>query len=132
MTQSHSFRAAQRLLSQPKAKLEVVTAQERRPIPAEAKKIMARVLEALERGKTVQVLESDAVLSTHQAAKLLDMSRPHLIDLLEQNEIPHFKVGSHRRIKLEDALAFKAKRKAARLQALRELAIETKALGLDR
>ena len=126
----NAISSAQRLLRQPKAKLEVSTALERQVIPNEAKKLLGQILDALEHGKKVQLLEIDAPLTTFQAAKILDVSRPHLITLLERGEILYFKVGSHRRIKLEDVQAFKAKRKAARLETLRELSAEAQELGL--
>ena len=121
---------AQRLLRQPKAKLEVSTAQERQIIPNEARKLLSQILDALEHGKKVQVLETDTLLTTHQAAKILDVSRPHLITLLERGEISYFKVGSHRRIKLDDIQTYKNLRKVARLKTLRELSAEAQKLGL--
>jgi excisionase family DNA binding protein len=39
-------------------------------------------------------------LSTHEAADILNISRPFLSKLLEQGEIPYHKVGSYRRIEL--------------------------------
>ncbi len=130
MISTRSFQTAQRLLRQPKAKLEVRTATEHQVIPDEAKTLMLKILSAFEQGKKVQVLETDAPLTTFQAAKILDVSRPHLITLLERGEIPFFKVGSHRRIKNTDLELYKAGRKAARLETLRELSAEAQKLGL--
>jgi excisionase family DNA binding protein len=61
------------------------------------------------------------LLTTQQAADLLNMSRQYLVRLLEENQIPHRKVGRHRRLKIEDVLAYKAGRSAARKSKLAEL-----------
>ena len=37
---------------------------------------------------------------------MLDVSRPHLVKLLEQGALPFRKVGSHRRIQLEDLMRY--------------------------
>jgi excisionase family DNA binding protein len=129
-TSQKSIQSAQRLLRQRAAKLEVSTASERQVIPNEAKKLLGQILDALEHGKKVQVLETETILTTHQAAKLLDISRPHFIGLLERGEIPYFKVGSHRRIQLSDVQTYKERRKTARIETLRELSAEAQKLGL--
>jgi excisionase family DNA binding protein len=125
-----SIQSAQRLLKQKTAKLEVHTANERQVIPNEAKKLLGQILDALEHGKKVQILETETILTTHQAAKLLDVSRPHFIGLLERGEIKYFKVGSHRRVQLSDVQAYKEHRKTARLETLRQLSAEAQKLGL--
>lgn len=60
-------------------------------------------------------------LTTQEAADLLNVSRPFLIKLLEQGEIPYIKVGSHRRIRFEDLIAYKQQRDLKRRQSLKEL-----------
>ena len=60
-------------------------------------------------------------LTTQEAANLLNVSRPFLIKLLEQGEIPYIKVGSHRRIRFEDLMAYRQQRDLKRRQSLKEL-----------
>lgn len=60
-------------------------------------------------------------LATHQAAKFLGVSRPFLIKLLETDKIPYEKVGSHRRIHLEDVISYREEQKQLRRSALDEM-----------
>jgi excisionase family DNA binding protein len=54
-------------------------------------------------------------------AGLLHVSRPHLIKLLDQGAIPHHKVGTHRRIRIEDLFAYGKQRDTTRREKLDEL-----------
>ena len=68
-------------------------------------------------------------MSTTEAAALLGVSRPHVVKLVETGLLPHRMAGTHRRILLEDVLAYKKRRDAGHA-SLDELARETEALGL--
>lgn len=80
------------------------------------------LVEHLAAGKTVQVLTFDRELGTRQAAELLGVSRPYLVQLIEEGQLPHRKVGGHCRLYIEDVLAFKAGLDAQRRLALQALA----------
>ncbi|WP_211228191.1 excisionase family DNA-binding protein [Aequorivita capsosiphonis] len=58
-------------------------------------------------GKTISIVPSNSEVSTQQAADMLNVSRPHLVKLLEAQKIPFKKVGSHRRILLNDIIEYK-------------------------
>ena len=60
-------------------------------------------------------------MTTQQAADFLGISRPTLVRLLEAGDIPHDKPGRHRRVRLEDLVAYQADFRAERRSALREL-----------
>ena len=57
-------------------------------------------------GKTISIVPSNSELSTQQAADMINVSRPHLIKLLESKQIPFKKVGSHRRVLLIDIMEY--------------------------
>lgn len=62
------------------------------------------------------------MLTTQQAADILNVSRPFLITLLERGEIQHTLVGRHRRIQAEHLFAYKKARDEKRSNASSDLA----------
>ena len=73
------------------------------------------------RGQMVTFVPYGAELTTQEAADVLNVSRPFLIKLLEQEKIPFHKVGSHRRISMTDVLKYKEQRDKSRSNALDKL-----------
>ncbi len=85
--------------------------------------VMEQTAELLLAGKHVRVVEDDEAMTTQEAANLINVSRPHLVKLLETGEIPQLpRVGSHRRIARTAVLKYKRARDAERESALKELA----------
>ncbi|TGD41593.1 helix-turn-helix domain-containing protein [Pseudotabrizicola sediminis] len=91
-------------------KLRVTDAEQMEPIelPAGAVALLMEILEAMAAGRGVTIIPENAELSTVQAAEVLNVSRPFLIKLLEDGNIPHRKVGKHRRVRMEDVMSYKA------------------------
>ena len=84
--------------------------------------LLIDVLRHLGKGDAVTLVPVSQMLTTQQAADLLNVSRPHLVGLLEGGEIGHVMVGRHRRVRAEDLFAFKARRDDTRSKALQTLA----------
>ena len=99
-------------------------------LPAEAVRLLAALLVELARGNAVTLVPHHAELTTQEAADILNVSRPFLVGLLESNQMPHHKVGTHRRVRFADLLAFKRRRDAESEEALNELAATSQELGL--
>lgn len=107
-------------------KLRVTDAEQAEPIelPAGAVVLLMEILEAMAAGRGVSIIPENAELTTVQAAKVLNVSRPFLIKLLEEEKIPYRKVGKHRRIRMEDVMAYKAAIDQEREAVLDQLAAE--------
>lgn len=94
--------------------------------------VIKSMIHTLSRGAGVAVLPIGADLTTSQVATLLGVSRPHVVKLLDEGAMPFHFAGSHRRVKLLDALAFRRDRDEQAQRALTELEDITVALDLPR
>ncbi len=100
-------------------------------IPAPVVDLLARILTLMANGDAVAVVPVRAEITTQQAADLINVSRPHLIKLLDRGEIPFRKVGTHRRVSLSDVLEYRRRDQARRKAILDELTREVQEMGLD-
>lgn len=101
-------------------------------VPSKALRLVASLLHEMARGIPVSVISVDTELTTRQAALVLQVSRPYLIKLLETGQLPYHKVGTHRRIRFEDVLAFQQHERARRHGVMQDLVAETERLDLYR
>jgi excisionase family DNA binding protein len=98
-------------------------------IPESVFYVLERVAEVMARGDSITIVPVGKELTTQQAADLLNVSRQYLVRLLDEGRIPFRKTGKHRRLRIEDVLAFGEKRDRDRRAGLRELSQVTQELG---
>jgi excisionase family DNA binding protein len=90
-------------------------------IPASAFAALQAVVCDMAQGLTITLIPHDRELTTKEAADILGVSRPFLVKLLDRGEIPSHRVGTHRRLNVEDVLAYREQRAARRREQLRKL-----------
>ena len=99
-------------------------------LPASALRLLNEILKEMAKGNAVTLIPVHAMLTTQEAADILNVSRPFLVGLLEAGRIPYQRLGSHRRILFQDLMAFKAKADCDREEALRLLTEEAQELDM--
>ena len=100
------------------------------PIPISAFRLLIDILEQMAQGNGVTLIPHQTELTTQQAAELLKVSRPYLVNLLESGAIPFRKVGKHRRVLERNVLAYKEKIDNRRMEVLDELAAQAQELNM--
>ena len=113
-------------------KIRVVDDEEEETIvvPAPAVALLLGILRMTARGQGIALTPLHSELTTSQAADMLNVSRPYLIKLLDAGDIPHHKVGRHRRIRREDVMEFAERSRIASRAAMDELVALSEELGL--
>ncbi|MEH1937975.1 MAG: helix-turn-helix domain-containing protein [Nostoc sp.] len=120
--EAESIKELERVLSVKDFQAKLVGANgEKINIPEPIYQVLLQVVHAMASGKAISIIPQQQELTTQQAAEHLNVSRPYLIKLLEQGEIPHIKVGSHRRVRFDDLMNYKQQRDVKRDQLLTEL-----------
>ena len=99
-------------------------------IPTSALRLLLDVLTEIGQGNAVSIIPIHAELTTQEAADVLNVSRPFLVQLLEKGDIPFHKIGTHRRVRYQDVIAYKNRIDAERRKALDELAAQAQELGM--
>lgn len=93
-------------------------------IPTKVLPLLAQILYHWAKDEQVKITPIKLELTTSEAADILNVSRPYLVQLLESGEIPFRKVGVRRRILSQDLMAYKEKIDSQRKQTLKELTVE--------
>jgi excisionase family DNA binding protein len=90
---------------------------------------LTHIVRAMLQGQSVSVLAENEAFTTQGAADYLGVSRPHLVKMLEEGDIPFHRVGSHRRVRLIDLRQYQKKRDAQRRDSLNALTKRIEAEG---
>ena len=100
-------------------------------IPTSALRLLKEILDQMAHGNGVALTPLHAELTTRQAAGLLQISRTHLVQLLDEGRIPCRKVGAHRRVRVRDVLDYRRETESRRRKALDALTAVDRDLGLQ-
>jgi excisionase family DNA binding protein len=91
-------------------------------IPVEIYAVLREVFQHLKDGQAISLIPDDTLLTTQQAAAILNISRPDLYRLLDAGEIPFISVGTHRKLHLADVEALHERRRYESRKALNAIA----------
>lgn len=91
-------------------------------LPRKAVELLRDILTEMAQGNAVTLMPLHAEITTQEAANLLNVSRPYLIKLLEEGAIPFTKIGTHRRVRLQDVMHYRAEQQVRSQEALKALA----------
>ena len=101
-------------------------------LPDQAYKVLREVLDAMSKGLAITVVPQHTRLTTQEAADLLGISRPTLVKLLADGQIPFEQRGRHRRLLLTDVLDYQHRARSERKEQLDALVEEAGKLNLYR
>ncbi|HZJ09137.1 MAG TPA: helix-turn-helix domain-containing protein [Trueperaceae bacterium] len=102
------------------------------PMPKSLLELIVRAGDELAAGESVVVASDDELLTTTQAAELLNLSRPSVVNICDSGRLPYQLAGKHRRLRLADVLEFRDRREAAWWDRFGELIRDTEvASGYD-
>lgn len=100
-------------------------------VPVPVYEILIWVVQRMAEGKAFTLAPIDKELTTQEAADLLNVSRPFLIKLLDQDQMPYRRTGTHRRVKLTDVLAYREEQFARTGEIIREMGREEREWDLE-
>jgi excisionase family DNA binding protein len=92
--------------------------------------LLREVVEHLRRGRSLSLVPHHRELTTQEAADILNVSRTYFVRVLDQEGIPYRRLGTHRRIKFGDLMAYKERRDAKRRASLDRLTEQADELDL--
>ena len=99
-------------------------------LPPKALRLIADLLGQMARRQPVALFPQELELTTQDAAQILNVSRPFVVKEMEAGGLPHRKVGRHRRIRLEDVVAYQQATRSTSQRALQALADQAQELDL--
>lgn len=112
------------------ARLRVIDGDGVIEVPVAALRMLVDILTNMAAGNAMSLVPIHAELTTQQTADFLNVSRPYVVGLLERGELAHHKVGTHRRVRFSDLMAYKQEQLGKSKARLVELAKLDQELGL--
>jgi excisionase family DNA binding protein len=112
------------------ARLVVMDGAQRIEVPVSALRMLVEILAQMAQGNAISFMPIHAELTTQQVADFLNVSRPHVVAMLEEGAIPYRKVGTHRRVLFKDLIEYRRRSSEAGQQAADELTRQAQELGL--
>lgn len=104
------------------ARLRVIDGDGVIEVPVAALRMLVDILTNMAAGNAMSLVPIHAELTTQQTADFLNVSRPYVVGLLERGELPHHKVGTHRRVRFSDLMAYREAQLRKSKASLAELA----------
>nr|MDZ4834627.1 helix-turn-helix domain-containing protein [Candidatus Melainabacteria bacterium] len=98
-------------------------------LPEDIIPLLACALQAMSRGKAVSLITRPDFLTTQEAGEMIACSRQHVVDLINEGKLKASKIGTHRRIKLDDLLHFIEEEDKERDAAMASLIEHTEEMG---
>jgi excisionase family DNA binding protein len=121
-TQIKEIKKLERILAQNTSLPKLLGANgEEIVLPQPVYEILLDIVRNMSAGQEISIVPINKQLTSQEAADLINVSRPYMIKLLDNQEISHFKVGTHRRILLGDLIAYKEQRASIRQDKLQEM-----------
>jgi excisionase family DNA binding protein len=108
--------------------LSVAVKNRRVGVPAAMMRALIEAAKLISEGHAIDVVPADAEVSAQDAADILKVSRPYLLNLVKKGVLPCRMVGAHHRIPMTAVIAYK-RDQAPRRRSLEALAAETQDLG---
>lgn len=99
-------------------------------IPSVAVSYLEQILEHMAKGQHVEIVSGSQTMTTQQAADFMNVSRPHVVKLMETGALPFTKVGKHRRIDFKDLDTYHTAQKKRARKALQKLADSAQELDM--
>jgi excisionase family DNA binding protein len=99
-------------------------------LPAPAVEMLINMLTEMAEGNAITLVPTHALLTTQQAANMLGVSRPFIIQQMKDAQIPFQKIGTHRRIAFTDLVKYRRRMAEESDKAMNELVAQAQELSM--